>query len=151
MNKRNFLKEFLSLAGLAAMPVVAGKTIKQQTPLLIQTSPLAGFQYYEGERLWPRMHPGDRLNLLRTPWNPYDKRAVEIWWAGNLIGHLPRQENIAVSQMLDRGEMLYGVLVEKHGTDNLWERVRLEVWCGSDRFMAMGKRRESGRGGSGYV
>jgi len=135
MNKRNFLKNFLSLASLAAMPVAAGKITRhtrQPSPLLIQTSPLAGFQYYEGERLWSKMHLGDRLNLRHTPSNPYDSQAVEVWWHDNLIGHLPRQENLAVSQMLDRGETMYGVLMQKRKTDNPRERIRVEVWRDAD-------------------
>ena len=153
MNKRKFLKGFLSLAGVVTAPVAAGRVARHtRSPSpLIQTSPLAGFQHYEGERLWPKMHSGDRLKLRHVPSNPYDNRAVEIRWNGNMIGYLPRQENIAISQMLYRGEMLYGVLAEKYETDNLWERIRVEVWCDSNGFMKVSKGHESEWGGRGYV
>ena len=68
-----------------------------------------------------------------------------------MIGHLPRRENVAISQMLDRGETLYGALAEKHEADSLWERVRFEVWCDPDKSVASDKRHEAEWRGGQYV
>ncbi|MGI9228643.1 MAG: HIRAN domain-containing protein [Gammaproteobacteria bacterium] len=133
MNKRNLIKTLIGAVGLGLSPLAMGKKHKRNSggnsrPLLVQVSPLAGFQFYEGERLWPRMKPGNKVGLRRAPWNKHDGRAVEVWWHGNMLGHLPRQENTAVSQMMDRGNRLHGVIVAMNESHNPWERIALEVW-----------------------
>jgi hypothetical protein len=103
---------------------VQAQTIK----LLVQSSPLAGFQYHAGETLWSRLQVGDELALIREPDNPHDVRAVRIEWQGIHLGYLPRAENEAVAAALDRGERVVariGALV-KHR--NPWRRVRIEVF-----------------------
>jgi len=104
MNKRAFLKRLF--ATLAGLPLASRGARAAPRTVLLQESPLAGFQYYDGERLWPRLAAGQAVELRRNPRNPHDDRAVEIWRAGHMLGHLPRVENTAVAQMLDRGEPL---------------------------------------------
>ncbi len=38
--------------------------------MLVQSSPLAGFQYYQGKALWDEMKVGDALALVREADNP---------------------------------------------------------------------------------
>nr|WP_281722197.1 hypothetical protein [Nitrosomonas nitrosa] len=45
---------------------------------ILQVSPVAGFQYYQGEALWPQLATGQPIPLIRETGNPYDKRAVRI-------------------------------------------------------------------------
>ena len=40
--------------------------------ILVQSSPLAGFQYHAGETLWQEMREGDRLVLVREADNPHE-------------------------------------------------------------------------------
>lgn len=103
MNRRRFLA-WLGLGAAAVSPPAVFSTAQRR--LLLQESPLAGFQYHQGESLWPRLSRDDRLTLTREPGNPYDPRAVRVDWRGQKLGYLPRIENTAVSQMLDRGEQL---------------------------------------------
>ena len=60
---------------------------------LIQESPVAGFQYHDGETVWPRLSAGDSLQLLREPANPYDRRAVAVYWGESKLGYVPRAAN----------------------------------------------------------
>ncbi len=125
MNRRGF---FATITGLGLLPL-AGRLGAQPAPppLLIQESPLAGFQYHHGDALWPQLHTGQPLALVREPANPYDARAVRIDWNGYKLGYLPRIENTAASQMLDRGERLTGRIVRLRESRNPWERVRVAV------------------------
>ncbi|MCO6440889.1 MAG: HIRAN domain-containing protein [Nitrococcus mobilis] len=43
---------------------------------------------------------------VREPANPHDPKAVRIDWHNQKLGYVPRDENTAISQMLDRGERL---------------------------------------------
>ncbi|MGI9250766.1 MAG: HIRAN domain-containing protein [Pseudohongiellaceae bacterium] len=140
MNKRSFLQALVGAGGLGLSSLASGKIINQGAAwgntlsgttgraLLIQTSPLAGFQYYEGERLWSKMKPGDNLRLCRAPENKYDNQAVEVWWQDKMLGHIPRMANTAVSQMMDRGDMLYGTINTMTESDDSWKEIALDVW-----------------------
>lgn len=124
MNKRNFLRGLLAAlgAGLGAAPAAAPRR-----SVLIQRSPLAGFQYHAGEELWPRLAVGQPLALVREPANPHDERAVRIDWHGRKLGYLPRADNAAVAQMLDRGEQLRARIARLRTSPDPWERVEVAV------------------------
>lgn len=124
MNKRNFLQGLLAALGAGltgAAPAAARRRV------LIQRSPLAGFQYHEGKVLWPQLAVGQPLALVREPANPHDERAVRIDWRGHKLGYLPRAENTAVAQMLDRGEQLEARIAELRVAADPWERVVVAV------------------------
>ena len=133
MSRRVFLKSIMELLGgftLHAMSQVKanGESTSIGLPWkTLQTSPVAGFQYYHGETLWPQLEAGQMLTLIREPGNPYDNRAVRIDWREKQIGYIPAIDNAAVSQLMDRGERLEAVIVELNQSRNPWERIEVEV------------------------
>lgn len=125
MSRRSFLQRLTILIGGFALPVNAkALPITYKT---LQTSPLAGFQYHQGETLWPQLAVGQPLQLVREADNRFDDRAVRIDWQGQKLGYLPRLDNAAVSQLLDRGERLEAVIVTLDQSSNPWDRVGVEV------------------------
>jgi hypothetical protein len=50
------------------------------------------------------------LALVREPNNPHDANAVAIYFQKDKLGYVPRGENSAIAQMLDRGERLSGTI-----------------------------------------
>jgi len=64
---------------------------------------------------------------VREPANPYDARAVRIDWRGHKLGYLPRIENAAVAQMLDRGERIEARIADLRVSPDPWERVVVAV------------------------
>jgi hypothetical protein len=96
--------------------------------ILVQSSPLAGFQYHAGSIHWDRMREGDRLQLIREPGNLHDAKAVRVEWNGEMLGYLPRRENAAVAAAMDAGEPI-GARIEKlREHKNPWQRVLIEVY-----------------------
>ncbi len=95
--------------------------------ILLQDSPLAGFQYHAGKRLWPQMRVGDALVLRREPDNPHDAKAVRVEWRGHMIGYVPRRENSDVARLLDRGQVLDARIVRLSDVRDPWSRVRFEI------------------------
>ena len=127
MRKRRFLKAILGLFGVgAAVPSVAAPALHSRR-VIVQASPVAGFQYHEGEHVWLLLRVGDHLDLVREASNPHDERAVRIDWNGEMLGYVPRSENVAVAQMLDRGEVLHARITALRESSNPWERVGVEV------------------------
>ena len=65
--------------------------------ILVQSSPLAGSQYYSANRVWGEIRIGDRLSLAREQDNRHDRNAVRVEWNGQKLGYVPRAENRAVA------------------------------------------------------
>jgi len=95
--------------------------------LLVQTSPLAGFQYHAGPALWPLLRVGDRLVLVREPWNPYDSAAIRVEWHGVPIGFVPKRENKDLARLMDAGTKLAGRIAHLQRSRNPWQRVLFDV------------------------
>jgi len=98
------------------------------TRILIQSSPVAGFQFHEGKQLWGQLSVGDPLTLVREPGNPHDARAVRVEWNGHMLGYVPRAENDAVSRQLDRGNKLEARIVRLTKHRDPWKRIEFEVF-----------------------
>jgi hypothetical protein len=126
MNRRHFLSMFAK--GIIFMPLAPVVAIAlPQRRLIVQQSPVAGFQYYEGERLFGRMREGMPLQLVREPENRHDKNAVAVCFRNKKIGFVPRAENCAISSMMDRGEILSTRIMKLEQGKNPWGRIRFEV------------------------
>ena len=96
--------------------------------ILIQSSPLAGFQFYSGKVVSSEMKVGDPLTLVREPDNPYDPNAVRVEWRGEKLGYVPRADNADLARHLDRGtkvEARISLLTEER---NPWQRIRFDVY-----------------------
>lgn len=100
----------------------------QTVRMLVQSSPLAGFQYYAGKVHWEAMQAGDALTLVREPDNPHDARAVRVEWRGEKLGYLPRAENRSVAEELDRGGRVEARIAALREHHNPWKRVLIEVF-----------------------
>lgn len=96
--------------------------------MLVQSSPLAGFQYYAGESLWREMREGDPLDLVREPDNAHDPHAVRVEWRGAKLGYLPRAENRAVAAEMDRGTAVSARIARLSADRNPWRRLLIEVF-----------------------
>lgn len=116
---------FLLTSLLCALSLAAWA---QSVKLLVQSSPLAGFQYHAGTSVWSELRVGDALALVREPDNPHDAKAVRVEWRGTMLGYLPRAENEAVAGAMDRGERVAGRIAALVTHKNPWRRVRIEVF-----------------------
>ena len=107
-----------------ASPASAGTDAK----LLLQSSPLAGFRYYEGKRLWSELKVGDILQLVREPGNPHDPNAVRVEWRGHKLGYVPRADNEALARFMDRGSKAEARITRLKKNRNPWLRMEFEVY-----------------------
>jgi len=113
----------LLLAGvIAAVPAAA-----QSVRILVQNSPLAGFQFHDGKQLWQEMKVGDALDLAREADNPHDANAVRVHWRGRMLGYLPRAENRAVAAEMDRGTRVEARVAHLREHRNPWKRIGIDI------------------------
>jgi hypothetical protein len=123
------------ICALAALLLAAPAGVYGRSPsghILLQTAPVAGFQFHEGRKNWEGMRVGDALTLVRESDNPHDPKAVRVEWRGHLIGYVPRADNEAVSRFLDRGVPLTARIIHLQESRNPWQRVLFEVYVPLD-------------------
>ena len=116
----------LSLALAAA--VLPAPVHATEARIIVQQSPLAGFQYYEGKGLWEMMRVGDALTLVREPQNTHDANAVRVEWRGEMLGYVPRRENSDVARQMDHGAPVRARIVRLKAARNPWQRIEFEVY-----------------------
>ena len=113
----------LACAACLALPARA-----ESIRVLVQSSPLAGFQFYAGRELWDGMKVGDALVLVREPENKHDANAVRVEWRGRKLGYLPRAENRAVASEMDRGGKVTARITRLNRHLDPWKRIRIEAY-----------------------
>lgn len=124
MNRRTF---FGGLFGTIGAVVAAPVVVADSRSVVIQESPVAGFQFHQGEAAWPSLFTGAPLALRREPYNPHDADAVAVYFKTKKLGYVPRAENRVVAQMLDRGEYLEASISELWASENPWERILINI------------------------
>jgi hypothetical protein len=103
------------------------RKLRQSPAILLQESPVAGFQHHRGAAIWPFLREGEKLNLVRECVNQHDPNAIAIYFRNDKLGYVPRRENATLAQMLDRGERLDAEIVRLLDEENPWRRVRFQV------------------------
>lgn len=114
----------------AALVVTLPATVhaQAQASIIVQQSPLAGFQYYDGKARWDDMKVGDLLTLVRERDNPHDANAVRVDWKDSRLGYIPRRDNADVARQMDRGAAVRARIVKLTEARNPWQRVLFEVF-----------------------
>lgn len=126
MDRRSFIERIAALIGVSVAAPVARAAAN--APVELQRSPVAGFQYHQGEAVWPLLMVGATLDLVREPENAYDQRAVRIDWQGQKLGYVPRVDNAAVSHLLDSARTVTAEIVALQASHNPWNRVEFAVY-----------------------
>lgn len=88
---------------------------------------IRGFEHAQGPRLFPQLAPGDALQLVREPANPYDACAVRIDWRGHKLGYVPRGDNADIARRLAAGETLAATIGTIARQATAWDAVEFEI------------------------
>ncbi|MCU7795977.1 MAG: HIRAN domain-containing protein [Candidatus Thiodiazotropha sp. (ex Semelilucina semeliformis)] len=130
MKRRNFLHSLLGVLGGSLSHRVYAKISPIQTRrrLILQESPLAGYQYHRAAAIWPFLQVGEKLYLKREPSNQHDPHAVAVWFRNEHLGYVPRRENRTLAKLMDQGERLE-TRITRLLTDeqNPWRKIRFRV------------------------
>jgi HIRAN domain len=110
-----------------ALAAAAAPAQHAEVRMLVQSSPLAGFRYYDAKQVWDDMQVGDALTLVREPHNAHDASAVRVEWRGRKLGYVPRSENRAVAFHMDRGGTVEARISRLQPHRNPRQRIEFEV------------------------
>lgn len=127
MDRRSFIKSMFAAVLLPFLPrgLSFGKECQE---VCLQRSPVAGFQYYDGEKVWQSLKAGDLLDLSREPDNPHDNQAVEVLWRGHKLGYVPRHENGTLTMLLKHDAPLRARISNLDEARNSWKRTEFDVY-----------------------
>ena len=125
MQRRHFLSGFWGLAGFY-LPAARTET-KTAATVLLETH-IAGYQYYSGDQVESFIQPGDRLKLACEFDNPYDSKAIQIFWRQTKLGYIPRRYNGVIAQMMHRGTRLNASVLTLTSAQLSWRRLRFNVF-----------------------
>jgi len=125
MERRTFIH---ALVGGMGAGVISHRAHARERTVLIQESPIAGFQFHHGEAIWSDLHVGEEVSLIRESFNRHDRDAVAVYFGNDKLGYVPRAENSAIAQMLDRGERLEARITELVDDSDPWNRVRFSIF-----------------------
>ena len=113
---------------LFALLLTCAANAAESVKVLVQSSPLAGSQYYALSSVWPEIRAGDKLLLTREPDNRHDANAIRVEWNGQRLGYVPRSENRALAAAMDRGDTVEARVSKLRQTKNPWQRIEFEVY-----------------------
>lgn len=64
---------------------------------------LAGFAYYDGLDVIEELKLGQNVELVKEQNNPYDEKAVAIYYKDKKLGYIPESHNSIISTLLYYG------------------------------------------------
>ncbi|MBX7204226.1 MAG: HIRAN domain-containing protein [Bacteroidia bacterium] len=126
MNRIDFLKRLVGVAGLGVLPVSA--LLAKRKVYLLQCF-VAGFRHYKGMELLEKMEVNDFIELRREPENEYDDFAVALYWQQEKIGFLPADFNETIARLIDAAALpLLAVITHLNREVKPWENVVVAVY-----------------------
>ena len=128
VNRKSIWTAIVAAALLAALCAASGQAAAQQVRLLVQSSPLAGFNFHQAPEVWRGMRVGDALALEREPGNVHDARAISVQWQGHKLGYVPRAQNHALAWAMDRGDCIAARVSRLQAHGNPRKRIEFEVY-----------------------
>ncbi len=126
--RKSLLRSVSALSLLTLERLSAAQARRDRGETLLQSSMVAGFQFYDGKLVWDELRKDDVLRLILDPENQHDEQAVKVMWGDHQLGYVPSSENTAIYQMLSRNQPLTARICELHLSSNPWEQIRTNIY-----------------------
>lgn len=87
---------------------------------------IAGIKYVDISEAYNKLMKDSMLYLTREPNNPYDSNAILISTVeGYVIGYVPKDSNLILKNLMDKGKYLYGKIKE---ISDDYENINVEIY-----------------------
>lgn len=126
LDRRQLFSRIFAAGVCTFLPKPKGEAAKER--IYLNSFLIAGYRYYDGEKIEDALKPGDILRLIREPANIHDRRAIEIYSGRWKIGYVPRRENKVISNIMDQGYSTAGVIDGINQARPTWERMRVSIY-----------------------
>lgn len=127
MKRIQFITRLMGLTGSSLfIPKLISLLTRRKTFILYEGW-IAGYIYYDGEKVEERLEAGQPLELRREPENEHDEKAIEIYCGGYKLGYVSRIDNSILARLLDEGAAIEAEIAEVALGAPQWERVKVRV------------------------
>ena len=89
---------------------------------------IAGYAYYDGEKVEDWLLEGKIVTFKREPGCIYDAKAVEIYAGRKKLGYIPRRDNELISSLMDQGVPIKGEIRKRNFDDRPRKRVKISAF-----------------------
>lgn len=128
MKRAEFFKKLFSIPFITGAFFVLKKNRNEMPILIKEQLPVAGYAYYEGEKVISKIDEASKLRLVSEPENPYDHFAVEIYYKQAKLGYIPRYDNEVISRFLQQGKKVTATVKQINERGSIWEKIHVDVW-----------------------
>jgi len=105
-----------------------GMMIKKKKEFFFNEFYIAGYAYYDGEKIEDWLLEGKIVKFKREPECTYDPKAVEIYAGRKKLGYIPRKDNELISSLMDQGIRIKGEIRKRNFDDQLSKRVKISAF-----------------------
>jgi hypothetical protein len=133
MKRKDFFRTAtLATAGIIGLGRVASAAeyvSKQKVkPIFLIETDIAGYQYYEGEKIENLIESKEKIELRLQENNKYDQNAIEIFYKGIKLGYIPRDENTIPANLIRQNKELYAEFKSLNPENETWNRMIIKVF-----------------------
>lgn len=94
--------------------------------IYIESVYVAGTNYIDISESYSKLMEGSMLYFIREPNNPYDSNAILISTIdGCVIGYVPKDRNLILKNLMDKGKYLYGKIKE---ISDDFESIKVDIY-----------------------
>lgn len=121
MNRLGFIKALLSIPFgwfmLKRKKVISSKSI------VLQECFIAGYSYYDGEKVLSELTKGTELTLKLEPQNKYDQYAIEVYFKSKKLGYIPRYLNQSFFKLVENNYQISASVQKAYPNNASWEKI----------------------------
>jgi len=128
MKRIDFIRSLaISLTGMTLFPQIIISDEKQRKPVLLEHFYIAGYCYYDGEKVEHQLKVSDNLRIKREKDNPHDGKAISLWHNGHKLGFVPRHKNSTLAKLLDQKIEIKAVINKIYPDASPWNRIFVDI------------------------
>ncbi len=128
MKRIDFIRNLaVGLTGMTLFPRIITSDEKQNKPVLLEHFYIAGYNYYNGDKVENQLKPNVPLTIKRESDNPHDRKAISLWYKGHKLGFVPRHKNTTLAKLLDQQIDIKAVINAIYSDANPWNRVFVDI------------------------
>ena len=135
MDKRSYILYLLQLSAFRYLSRYFG-WFKPEKYYLLNQFYIAGYQFYDGDKILNDLNIGDELHISAEPKNEHDKNAVCLSYKDFKIGYAPKVDNKLLSELLINDVSIHCVVTEIRPDMDPWERLFVQVFLEGNTFIA---------------
>jgi len=128
MKRIDFIRSLaVSLTGMTLFPQMIGSDEEQKKPVLLEHFYIAGYYYYDGDKVEQQLKVNEKLRIKREKDNPHDSKAISLWYSGHKLGFVPRHKNSTLAKLLDQKIEIKAVINQIYPDESPWKRIFVDI------------------------